>query len=64
MEIKKITLEIPRCHNIVTAETSKSRKPKRNWRKCHWKCNQKHRKEQEQCLKTVYVILRRKKVHI
>jgi hypothetical protein len=28
MEIKKITLEIPRCHDIVTAETSKSRKLK------------------------------------
>jgi hypothetical protein len=27
MQIQKITLEIPRCHDIVAAETSKSKNP-------------------------------------
>jgi hypothetical protein len=62
MEIQKIILEIPCCHDIVTAATSKSRKPKflrRHNRfgditereideNIHYTCTQKHRKEQEE----------------
>jgi hypothetical protein len=41
MEIQKITLEIPRCHDIITAETSKLAK-------MSLKCSQKHKNKKEQ----------------
>jgi hypothetical protein len=65
MKIQKIILEIPCCHDIVTAETSKSRKPKFLRRHDRFgditereidenviipKCTQKHGKEQEECM--------------